>query len=129
MGGQLMTLHESGEMYLETILVLSDRMEHVRSIDVVKEMGFSKPSVSRAMSLLKADKYISIDSSGYITLTDSGLAIARKIYERHDLLTEALVTLGVDKYIAAEDACKIEHDISDESFAAIKKHLLAHRKK
>ena len=120
-----MAIHESGEMYLETILILSKRMEHVRSIDVVKEMGFSKPSVSRAMSVLKKGDYISIDSKGYITLTESGSSLANKIYERHDILTRALVSLGVDEATAAEDACKIEHDISDKTFAAVKKHVLS----
>ena len=123
-----MAIHESGEMYLETILILSQRMEHVRSIDVVKEMGFSKPSVSRAMSVLKKDAYLDIDSKGFITLTDTGSALAEKIYERHDILTKALANMGVDEKIAAEDACKIEHDISDESFAAIKKHVLKYSK-
>ncbi len=111
-------------MYLETILILSNRMEHVRSIDVVKEMGFSKPSVSRAMSVLKKGDYVSIDSDGFITLTDVGSALAHKIYERHDILTKALVLLGVDEETAAEDACKIEHDISDSTFDKIKAHVL-----
>lgn len=118
-----MAIHESGEMYLETILILSERMEHVRSIDVVREMDFSKPSVSRAMSILKKEKYITIDDNGYITLTKDGSAIAHKIYERHDVLTRALQTLGVERDIAAEDACRVEHVISDATFDAIKKHM------
>ena len=118
-----MAIHESGEMYLETILILSERMEHVRSIDVVREMDFSKPSVSRAMSILKKEKYITIDDNGYITLTKDGSAIAHKIYERHDVLTRALQTLGVERDIAAEDACRVEHVISDATFDAIQKHM------
>ncbi|MBE6015297.1 MAG: metal-dependent transcriptional regulator [Lachnospiraceae bacterium] len=118
-----MAIHESGEMYLETILILSNRMDKVRSIDVAHEMDFSKPSVSRAMSILKNNNFITIDDNGYITLTKEGSAIANKIYERHDVLTKALQFLGVDAEIAAEDACKIEHDISDASFAAIKKYV------
>ncbi len=118
-----MAIHESGEMYLETILILSERMEHVRSIDVVREMDFSKPSVSRAMSILKKENYINIDDNGYITLTKDGSAIAHKIYERHDVLTRALQSLGVERDIAAEDACRVEHVISDATFDAIKKHM------
>lgn len=118
-----MSIQESGEMYLETVLVLSEKLENVRSIDICEQMGFSKPSVSRAVSILKAENYISVNANGYITLTESGKAIARKIYERHTLLTNALKALGVSEKAASEDACKIEHDISDESFEAIKKHL------
>ncbi len=118
-----MHIQESGEMYLETIYVLSRQNGHVRSIDVSEHMGYSKPSVSRAMSLLKKGEYISIDKDGYITLTASGLAMAQTIYERHTLLSQLLQLLGVDPKIAAEDACKLEHAISDESFAAIKKHV------
>ena len=118
-----MHLQESGEMYLETILVLSRRLNKVRSVDVAEEMGYSKPSVSRAGGLLKSGDYILVDGSGYITLTDSGREIAEKMYERHTLLSELLEKLGVDKETAAEDACKIEHDISDESFEAIKRHV------
>lgn len=118
-----MKLQESGEMYLETIYMLSETMEHVRSIDVVKAMGFSKPSVSHAVGLLKTNGYLLVDSSGYLTLTESGLDVAKKITERHHVLTEMLIGLGVDKDIAAEDACKIEHDLSDASFEAIKNHL------
>lgn len=118
-----MILRESGEMYLETIYMLSKRQENVRSIDVVKDMGFSKPSVSHAMGLLKEHNYIVIDSSGYISLTDEGLTVAKKIAERHEVLTDMLIRIGVPEDIAAEDACKMEHTISDITFDAIKKHL------
>ena len=118
-----MRLHESGEMYLETILILSQKQNMVRSIDVAEDMGFSKPAVSRAMAKLKADKYILIDSEGYIALTESGRQIAEKIYERHTMLTRFLIRLGVDEETAAADACKIEHDMSDKTFDAIKNHV------
>lgn len=118
-----MRLQESGEMYLETILILSRKSNAVRSIDISEYMSYSKPSVSRAMGLLKADGYISVDGGGYITLTESGRKIAEKIYERHNVLAEALKMLGVSETAAVTDACKIEHDISDESFEAIKRHL------
>ena len=118
-----MQLQESGEMYLETILILSEKMANVRSIDVCEYMGFSKPSVSRAVGLLKSGGYVSVDSDGYITLTEEGVFVARKMYDRHRLLTEFLVSLGVPEDIASADACKIEHHISDESFAAIKKYV------
>ena len=118
-----MNLQESGEMYLETILVLSKKSSQVRSIDVGEYMGYSKPSVSRAMSKLKNDGYITIDESGYISLTGSGNAVAEKIYERHTLLTEFITRLGVEYSIAAADACKIEHDISDETFEAMKRFV------
>lgn len=117
-----MALQESGEMYLETILVLSKQMTNVRSLDVAEYMNYSKPSVSRAVGILKSGEYIVVDRDGFITLTESGRAIAEKIYERHTILTELLVRLGVPEDIAAADACKMEHDISDETFAAIKKH-------
>lgn len=117
-----MNLQESGEMYLETILILSKKNPNVRAIDIGEYMGYSKPSVSRAMSILKSGGYVSVDPVGHITLTDSGLEIAEKIYERHTMLTKFLTRLGVDEQIASEDACKIEHVISDESFEAIKKH-------
>ncbi|MBQ9796897.1 MAG: metal-dependent transcriptional regulator [Clostridia bacterium] len=116
-----MLIQESGEMYLETILVLSRTSGHVRAIDVGEHMGYSKPSVSRAMGLLKQGEYIVIAKDGSITLTDTGREIAEKIYERHTLLTKVLTSLGVDAETAAEDACKIEHSISDASFEAIKK--------
>ena len=117
-----MHLQESGEMYLETIYVLS-KNGVVRSLDVAEYMGFSKPSVSRAVGLLKQGGYLIMDRNGSLTLTEEGLGVAKKIYERHTLLSDFLVRLGVDKNTAAEDACKIEHDISDESFAAIKRHV------
>ena len=114
---------ESREDYLETILILHNEKGYVRSIDIAARMNFSKPSVSRAVGLLKSGDYILVDGSGYITLTDSGREIAEKMYERHTLLSELLEKLGVDKETAVEDACKIEHDISDESFEAIKRHV------
>ena len=116
-----MNLQESGEMYLETIYVLTKKSSAVRAIDVGEYMGYSKPSVSRVMGLLKNGELISIDSDGLITLTDAGKELAEKIYERHTLITRFLMSLGVDKETAAEDACKIEHHISDESFEAIKR--------
>lgn len=118
-----MHLQESGEMYLETILILSNSQPSVRSIDICEYMGYSKPSVSRAVGLLKKGGYITVDGSGFITLTESGKYIAGKIYERHTVLTEFLMSLGVPEVTAAEDACKIEHDISDTSFDAIKKAI------
>ncbi|MBQ9773080.1 MAG: metal-dependent transcriptional regulator [Clostridia bacterium] len=117
-----MHIQESGEMYLETILLLSRTSGHVRAIDVGEHMGYSKPSVSRAMGLLKKGEYITVAADGSITLTDSGREIAEKIYERHTLLTKFLVAIGVDEETASEDACKIEHNISDASFEAIKKY-------
>lgn len=121
-----MYLQESGEMYLESILVLSQRSSHVRAIDICEHMGYSKPSVSRAMGLLKQGDFIRVDKEGFITLTDIGREIAEKIYERHTLLTEFLTAIGVDKEVASEDACKMEHSISDESFEAIKNHVANH---
>ena len=120
-----MHLQESGEMYLESIYVLARKSGAVRSLDVATYMNFSKPSVSRAVGLLKEGGFILVDKSGYITLTSSGLEIAQKIYERHTLLSDFLIRLGVDPAIAAEDACKMEHDISDTSFEAIKRHVNA----
>lgn len=116
-------------MYLETILILSKKLDHVRSIDVVEHMGFSKPSVSRGMKLLREQKMIEMDGAGYITLTDAGRGIAEKIYERHTFLSEFIAKLGVDPQIAAEDACKMEHVISDETFAALKRHIAEAKKK
>lgn len=118
-----MHLQESGEMYLETILVLSQQRSCVRSIDVSEYMGYSKPSVSRAVGLLKEGGYITVNADGFLSLTDAGREVAEKIYERHTLLTELLTQLGVDETTAAEDACKIEHVISDASFEAIKRHV------
>ena len=117
-----MQLQESGEMYLETILILSQRGA-VRSLDVAEYMHFSKPSVSRAVSLLKNGGFIVVDKNGFIELTDAGREVADSMYERHRLLTSLLTMLGVDEETAAEDACKIEHDISEKSFEAIKKHV------
>ena len=113
-------------MYLETIHVLQKKNGHVRSIDISEHMGYSKPSVSRAMGLLKSGGYIQIDKDGSITLTEAGLLVAQKIYERHTLLSNLLMLLGVSPKTAAEDACKIEHAISDESFEAIKNHVKKH---
>ena len=118
-----MALHESAEMYLETIYELSQKQPSVRSIDVAETMGYSKPSVSRAVSLLKQGDYLLMDKDGFLILTDAGIQIAQKIYERHNVLAKTLMTLGVGKEAATVDACKIEHVISDESFAAIKAHL------
>ena len=115
-----MHLQESGEMYLETILRLSKTSNFVRAIDISIEMGYSKPSVSRAVGLLKSGGYISVDADGGITLTEDGRTIAEKIFERHTLISRFLTRIGVDETTATEDACKIEHVISDESFCAIK---------
>ena len=118
-----MSLHESAEMYLETIYSLSKVNTTVRSIDVAEALGYSRPSVSRAVGLLKNDGYLTMDKDGFLALTEKGTETAEKIYERHTILTAALMALGVEKKTAAEDACKIEHDISDRSFEAIKKHM------
>ena len=118
-----MSLHESAEMYLETIYSLSKVNSTVRSIDVAETLGYSRPSVSRAVGLLKNDGYLTMDKDGFLALTEKGTETADKIYERHTILTAALMALGVEKETAAEDACKIEHDISDRSFEAIKKHM------
>ena len=117
-----MNLMESGEMYLETILQLQQRQGNVRSVDISEYMGYSKPSISRAVGLLKNGGYINVDSDGLITLTESGLEIAQKIYERHTVLTQLLIRLGVSPETAAADACKIEHNLSDETFEALKNH-------
>lgn len=123
-----MGIHESGEMYLETIHVLLSKNGAVRSVDVSEHMGYSKPSVSRAVGLLKKDCYIAVDKDGYITLTDKGRAVAEKIYERHTVLSNMLIALGVTPKTAAEDACRLEHAISDESFEAIKQYIQKQRK-
>lgn len=115
-------MRESGEMYLETVQMLKEKMANVRSIDVATQMGFSKPSVSRAMSVLKRDGYLIIDEHGFINLTDKGKKVADTIYERHRVLTKVLTSIGVDEKTAEEDACRIEHDISDVTFKAIKEH-------
>ena len=117
-----MQIHESAENYLEAILALSEK-GNVRSIDVAQHLNFSKPSVSRAMSLLRENGYVIMDDDGLLHLTDTGYEIASRIYERHQLLTTWLTRLGVDPKVAAEDACKIEHDLSVESFEAIKNHV------
>ncbi len=118
-----MRIQESGEMYLETIYVLGKANGHVRSVDVAEHMGYSKPSISRAMGLLKNGGLIDIARDGAITLTPTGQEVAEKIYERHNLLSQLLITLGVSPEIATEDACRLEHAISDESIAAIKAYL------
>lgn len=119
-----MQIHESAEDYLETILILRERLGQVRSIDIVNEMGYSKPSVSIAMKRLRENGYIDVDAEGFITLKPSGQRIAQRIYNRHDLLTRFLVALGVSRETATADACKIEHDLSDETFEKIKAHAL-----
>ena len=118
-----MRLQESGEMYLETILILSQRKENVRAIDICEEMGYSKPSVSRGLKILKENSYIYIDRNGYITLSKTGREVAEKIYERHQVLSALLVKIGVDEETATEDACRIEHVISDTTFNAVKKAI------
>ena len=118
-----MGVHESGEMYLEAIYVLREKNGFVRSIDVSEYLGYSKPSVSRAMGILRSGEYITIDTDGGITLTEKGKDIARKIFERHTLLTKMLMHIGVSEETAAADACKLEHAISDESMAAICKFI------
>jgi len=118
-----MSIHESGEMYLESIHVLLKRNGQVRAVDVSEFMGYSKPSVSRAMGLLKKGGYIQVGKDGLILLTESGLAVAEKIYQRHTLLSSLLEKLGVDPETAAEDACRLEHAISDRSFEAIKNYM------
>ena len=118
-----MNLQESGEMYLETIYILSKRMSGVRAIDVCEYMGYSKPSVSRAVGLLKNGGYLTVEDNGYLRLTEEWLFVANKMYERHTTLAGFLTRLGVSPDVAAEDACKMEHVISDESFDAIKRHV------
>ena len=113
-------IQESGEMYLETILVLSKKLPHVRSIDVANHMKYSKPSVSRGVGILKEDGHVIMDDSGFLTLTESGKAIAEKIYERHLILTDLLERIGVDPDTAEADACRVEHVISDTTFAKLK---------
>ena len=123
-----MALYESGQMYLEAIYVLSQSKDKIRAIDVGAYLGYTKPSVSRAIGLLKAGEYITVDGDGYITLNPKGKEIAEQLYERHTILTGVLMSLGVDEETATEDACRIEHVISDQSFAAIKKHYLNYKK-
>lgn len=118
-----MILQESGEMYLETILVLSQGNKPVRSLDVANHLGYSKPSVSRAVGLLKANDFIDVNEKGHLTLTDKGLEVAQKIYDRHVVLSTLLKSIGVSEQTALDDACRIEHVISDETFEVIKKHI------
>jgi DtxR family Mn-dependent transcriptional regulator len=124
---QTMILHQSAEDYLETILILQKRSGQVRSIDIVKELGYSKPSISVAMKHLRENGYIVIDHEGYITLTKEGRKIAEAIYERHTLIADWLINLGVDENIAIQDACRMEHVISAESFNAMKDHVMKAR--
>ena len=121
-----MALQESGEMYLETILILSRKNGRVRSIDISEHMGYSKPSVSRAVGRLKQDAFIIVEKDGSIHLTDKGLALAEKILNRHTILTQMLIDLGISRETASNDACRIEHVISDETFEAIRNHMLKH---
>ena len=121
-----MNVHESGEMYPEAILVLSRKSGFVRSVDVGEYLGYSKPSVSRAMGLLRKGDLVTVEQDGGLHLTQEGRDIAEKIYERHTVLSQVLISLGVPEQVAVEDACKIEHDISDVTFEAIKKHIAAH---
>ena len=123
-----MTVRESGEMYLEAILVLAKKSGYVRSIDVSEYLGYSKPSVSRAVGILREGGYILVEKDGALTLTDSGKKLAETIYERHTVLSELLIRLGVDEKTATDDACRIEHVISDESFQAIKQYYYQHKK-
>lgn len=123
-----MKVLESAENYLETILILHERLPQVRSIDVVNELGFSKPSVSVAMKGLREKGLITMDSNGYITLTDEGREIAEMIYERHKVLSQWLTSIGVDEQVAVVDACRIEHVISKESFEKVKQYIETHAK-
>lgn len=118
-----MNIYESAEDYLERILILHEQNEKVIALDIANSFGYSKASVSRAMKNLRENDYINVSVNGNIELTDKGIKVAKKIYERHKLLTEMLVLIGVDKDTASKDACKIEHDLSDETFDAIKKHM------
>ena len=117
-----MALHQSGEDYLEAILVLQQKKGNVHSIDVAQHLGYTKPSVSRAVSILRANGYLTMEKDGRLELTQAGLAVAQEIYERHKLLTDWLIRLGVSPETAAEDACRLEHDISPETFACLKAH-------
>ena len=121
--GEPVSIHESGEMYLETIYTLSAKGGKVRSVDVSEHMGYSKPSVSRAVGVLKRDGYITVDQDGFLELTEQGRTVAQKIYERHTVLSRMLMALGVSEKTALEDACRVEHAISDETFEAIKRHV------
>lgn len=119
----MIKIQESGEMYLENILILGREQNHIRAIDIVNRTGYSKPSISRALKLLKEDGYINIDKSGYIVLTEDGRKTAEKIYERHKILSDIFIKIGISKENAVADACKIEHDISDETFEKIKNYF------
>ncbi len=121
-----MNMRESGEMYLETVYILSQKSSSVRGIDVGEYMGFSKPSVSRAIGLLKTNGLVITDKDGFIRLTEAGEAKAKRVYERHTLLSRLFINLGVDEETAAEDACRIEHYLSDQTFEAIKRHVKEH---
>ena len=124
-----MALQESGEMYLETIYVLSKDHTNVRAVDIGEELGYSRPSVSRAMHVLKEEGLVKTDEYGFVKLTEAGKIIAKRIYERHTVLTKLFIDLGVDEKIATDDACRIEHYISDETFDAIKAHMLRYSDK
>lgn len=124
-----MEIHESAEDYLEAILMIKEQKGAVRSIDVVNELGYSKPSVSIAMKHLRENGYVLMDEDGYLTLTNKGYVIARRIYDRHQVLTRALLALGVDETTAAADACKVEHDLSEQSFDKIREHVLFYEPK
>lgn len=123
-GGYTMEIHESAEDYLETILILKERHGQVRSIDIATEMNYTKPSISVAMKKLRENGYIEMDKDGFITLTDAGMEIASNIYDRHKILTNFFVSLGVDQKTAAEDACKVEHDLSEITYEKIREHAL-----
>ena len=123
-----MPMHESGQMYLEAIFILLQTKEKIRAIDVGAYLGYTKPSVSRAVGLLKKSEHISVDVDGYITMTPKGEQFAEQLYERHIVLTNMFMALGIDEETASEDACRIEHVISDKSFAAVKKHYLDYKK-
>lgn len=123
-----MKIQESAENYLETIYILHKKTGSVRSIDVVNHLGFSKPSVSNAMKQFRENGYVTVDDGGFITLTDLGLEVAEKMYKRHELLTKVLISLGVSEDTAKEDACRVEHYLSDESFEAIEKHVAQYTK-
>ena len=118
-----MKIQESAENYLETILILSERSTYVRSIDIANELNFTKPSVSVAMKNLRQKNYVNVSEEGYLSLTEEGLKLAATVYERHSVISNWLISLGVSQEVAVEDACRMEHDISEESFAAIKKYL------
>jgi Mn-dependent DtxR family transcriptional regulator len=123
-----MALHESGQMYLEAIHVLLQKNEKIRAIDVGAYLGYSKPSVSRAIGILKKGGYIFVDEDGYITMSAEGKQVSEQLYERHTIISSLLMALGVDEETATEDACRIEHVISDRSFAAVKEHYLEFKK-